>query len=98
MPVITTRVPEKLLKDVEKVEKEEHTDRAGVVRKLLASALKEWKLKKALGLLKEHKVSYRKAAEIAEISYIEMWDAAAKHGIDVGLAPEEAKRDIGKWL
>lgn len=98
MAIITTRIPDKMLKDVEQVEKTEHTDRAEAVRKLLAAALKEWKLKKALELLREHKISYRKAAEIAEISYIEMLDVASKHGVDIGLTPEEAKRDAQKWL
>ena len=98
MAVITARVPDKMLKDVEQLEKTEHTDRAEAVRKLLATALKEWKMKRSIDLLREHKVSYRKAAEMAEISYMEMWDLAAKHGIDIGLAPEEAKRDVKKWL
>ncbi|MBI4170556.1 MAG: UPF0175 family protein [Candidatus Aenigmarchaeota archaeon] len=86
------------MKDVEKVEKEEHTDRAEAVRKLLSHAIKEWKMKKALELLKDHKISYRKAAEIAEVPYMELWDTAVKHGIDIGLTSEEAKRDIEKWL
>ena len=98
MAVITARIPDKMLSEVEHVRKEERTDRAEAVRKLLAAALKDWKIKRALGLLREHKISYRKAAEIAEVSYMEMWDLAAKNGIDIGLAPEEAKRDAEKWL
>ena len=48
MPVITARIPENLLEDLEKVEKEEHTDRAEVIRKLLSQAVREWKIKKTL--------------------------------------------------
>ena len=98
MAVITTRISDKMLRDVEQVEKTEHTDRAEAVRKLLATALKEWKIKRAVELLREHKISYRKASELAELSYMEMWDMAAKHGVDIGLDPEEAKRDVKKWL
>lgn len=98
MAVITARIPDKMLKDVEHVEKAEHTDRAEAVRKLLAAALREWKTKRALELLRDHKISYRKAAELAETSYMEMWDLAAKHGIDIGLTAEEAKKDAKKWL
>lgn len=98
MAVITARIPDEMLKDVEQVEKTEHTDRAEAVRKLLAAALKEWKMKRAIELLREHKVSYRKAAEMAGISYMEIWDLAAKRGMDIGLTPEETKRDAKKWL
>lgn len=98
MAVITARIPDKMLKDLEKIEKTEHTVRAEAVRKLLGTALKEWKLRHALDLLRAHAISYRKAAEVAEVSYIEMWDLAAEHGIDIGLAPEDTKRDAKKWL
>ncbi|MBI2583079.1 MAG: UPF0175 family protein [Candidatus Aenigmarchaeota archaeon] len=94
MPVITARVPEQILEDLEKLEKEEHTDRAETVRKLLASAIKEWKKKKALEMLREHKVSYRKAARMTGISYVELLQLASKHGVDIGYSLEDLKRDV----
>lgn len=56
------------------------------------------KIDSALSLLRAHRISYRKAAEMAGISYMEMWDLAAKHGIDIGLTPEEVRKDAEKWL
>lgn len=76
------------------IEKDEHADRAEVIRKLLAKGIKEWKLKKAIELLREHKVTLRKAANIASVSYVEMLDLASKHGIDVGYSLEEMERDF----
>jgi predicted HTH domain antitoxin len=76
------------------IEKDEHADRAEVIRKLLAKGIKEWKLKKAIELLREHKVTLRKAANIASVSYVEMLDLASKYGIDVGYSLEEMERDF----
>ena len=76
------------------IEKDEHADRAEVIRKLLARGIKEWKLKKAIELLREHKITLRKAANIASVSYVEMLDLASKHGIDVGYSLEEMERDF----
>ncbi len=95
MKVITTRISEKYFEDLEKIEKEEQADRAEVIRKLLAKGIKEWKLKKALELLKEHKVTLRKAANIASISYVEMLDFASKHVIDMGYSLEGVEKDVG---
>ncbi len=96
MKVITTRIEEKYFEDLKKIEKEEHTERAEVTRKLLASAIKEWKIKKALNLLKEHKITIRKATSIADVPYVEMLDLASKFDIDIGYDLKELNKDIGK--
>jgi predicted HTH domain antitoxin len=94
MPVITARVPEAILKDVEKFEDFEKSDRAEAVRKLLAKALKEWKLEQALALLREHKITYRKAAALAGVTYGEILRLAEQADIDIGYTLEELRRDI----
>ncbi len=94
MKVITARIEDKHFEDLKKIEKEEHTERAEVMRKLLASAIKEWKLKKSLQLLREHKVTIRKAASIADVSYLEMLNFASDLDIDIGYSLNELKRDI----
>ncbi len=93
MPVITARIPEGLLEDVEKVEKEEHTDRAETIRKLLSHAIKEWKVKKSIELLKDHKITYRKASRLADITYVEMLQLSCSAGIDIGYTLEDIKKD-----
>lgn len=92
--MVTVRVPEKCFRDLEQIEKEEKAERAQVVRKLLAAAIKQWKLKKASQLLADHKVTLRKAAEMAEVSYLEMLDLAADTGIDIGYSLSELERDL----
>lgn len=95
MKVITARIEDKYFEDLKKIEKEEQTERAEVMRKLLASAIKEWKTKKALELLKEHRITIRKAAALAEASYVEMLDLASKANIDVGYTLKELREDMG---
>lgn len=94
MKVITTRISEEHFEDLEKIEKEEQADRAEVLRRLLAKGIRDWKLKKAIELLRERKVTLRKAAEIASISYVEMLDLASSHRIDIGYSVEELERDL----
>jgi predicted HTH domain antitoxin len=94
LKVITTRISEEYFNDLEMIENAEHAERAEVIRKLLAKGIKEWKLKKAIELLREHKVTLRKAANIAGITYVEMLDLASKHGIEVGYSLEEMEKDL----
>ncbi len=94
MKVITARIEEKHFEDLKIIEKEEQTERAEVMRKLLANAIKEWKIKRALGLLKERKATMRKAAKFADVSYAEMMDLASKADIDVGYSLNELRKDL----
>lgn len=95
MKVITARIEDKYFEDLKRIGKEEQTERAEVMRKLLASAIKEWKTKKALKLLKERKITIRKAAKLAEASYVEILDLASKADIDMGYTLQELRKDIG---
>ncbi len=94
MKVITARNSEENFEDLERIEKEVQADRAEIIRKLLTKGIKEWKLKKALELLREHKVTLRTAANIASISYVEMLNFASKHGIDMGYSLEDVEKDV----
>jgi len=94
MKVITARIEDKYFEDLEMIEKDEHTEKAEVMRKLLATAIKEWKIKKALELLKEHKITIRKAANLANTSYVEMLDLASKADINIGYSLKELRKDI----
>ncbi len=96
MKVVTIRIDDKYFEDIMNIEKEEHTDRAEILRKLLANAIKEWKIKKTLELLKKRKITIRKAASIAELSYAEMLDKASEENIDIGYSLKDLKEDA-KW-
>ncbi len=92
MKVITSRIPEKYFRDLEMIQKEEKIDRAEAVRRLLTKAISEWKKERALNLLKDHKVTIRTAASMADVTYIEMLELA--QDIDIGYDLEELERDL----
>jgi predicted HTH domain antitoxin len=79
--IVSTRVTDDMAKDLEEIEQEEHTDRATIVRKLLAQAIAERKLKKALALYCAGKVTLWKAADIAGLSLWEMMEIVEKRKI-----------------
>jgi predicted HTH domain antitoxin len=92
--VITTRISDKLARDLRKIEEEEQTDRATTIRKLLARAIKEWKLEHALKLYGEGKVTLWRAARIAEVSLREIMEEAAQRGIEFKYTVKDLEEDI----
>ena len=96
MEVITIRIDEKHFKDLQEIEKQEQADRAAITRKLLASAIKEWKISHALRLVQEEKITFRKAAEIIGCTYSEFLTLMEKRGIMIGYTLDELKRNIAR--
>ncbi len=96
MKVITTRIEDEYFEDLKKIGQEEHTKKADVIRKLLAEAIKEWKMEKALEALKEHRMTLRRAAAFAGVPYIKILDMASKSDIDGGYALNDLKDDMSK--
>jgi predicted HTH domain antitoxin len=95
MKVITSRIPEKYFRDLEMIQKEEKIDRAEAVRRLLTKDISEWKKERALKLLKDHKITIRTAASMADVTYIEMPELA--RAIDSGYDLEELERDLERF-
>ncbi len=92
---ITTRLPDEFVSDITKVAEEENMDKSAAIRKLLAIALKQWKIKKALELLREHKISIGKASEISEVTLWEMIDLAGENNIDwIGYDEDDLKKSL----
>ena len=50
------------------------------------------KKKKALKLLKEHKITIRKADKLADISYVAMLDLDSKANVDIGYYTKELRK------
>ena len=94
METITARVPESLLKDLKRIEGEERTDRAKVIRRLLAEGIGEWKLRKALEMIRERKASMRAAAKFAGIRYLELLDRVEKEAIPLDYTLSDLRADM----
>lgn len=92
--IISTRIPDDIAKDLKEIEKEEKTDRATLVRKLLARAIEQWKVERALRLYREGKVTLWRAAKLGGITLREMMELAAKQGIQFKYTSKDLEEDI----
>lgn len=94
MKTVTARVPEDLLEDLEEIEHEERADRAEVIRRLLADAVRDWKVERALEELRDGKITLRTSAKRAGLTYVEMLDRAEEAGIAIGYTEEDLQKDL----
>lgn len=96
MGVITARVPDDLFQDIKEIEREEKAERAEVVRKLLDKAIDEWKLKRAIEMLKDGRITFRTAAKKAGLTYVEMLDQVERAGIPIGYSVADLQADLAE--
>ena len=94
MEVLTTRIPEDLLKAIEEIEKEERSERAEVVRRLLDRAVRDWKLTRALRMVSEGRWTVRRAARFSGLDYSEMLDRMSDVGVDSGPSLKEFRETL----
>lgn len=92
--VISTRIPNDVAKELKKIEKEEKTDRATIIRKLLATGIQQWKMEHALRLYRKGKVTLWRAARLAGLTLREMMQLTAKEGIQFQYTAKDLQEDI----
>lgn len=92
--IISTRVPKEIARDIEEIEREEKSDRATIVRRLLARAIEQWKIERALKLYREGKVTLWRAARMGGVTLREMLEIAAKQGIQFQYNAKDLEEDI----
>ena len=95
---VSARVPDYIYKDIEAFMTEEHLEKSASIRKLLAEGLQHWKMKRALRLLEEGKVTFLKAAEMSGTSIWELADIVRKKGVVWVRSEEYITQDIEKAL
>ena len=95
MITISARIDKNLAKEIERIVRERGVDKSTVIRELLYAGLKDYKLRKALELLRERKITVWKAAEIAGLSYREMLEKLKEHNVPFPITVEELAREIG---
>ena len=96
--IVSTRVSDDMAKDLKEIEKQEKSDRATVVRKLLAKAITDWKIDWAVTLYSNGKVTLWKASKIAGLSLWEMTEIIRKRKITFQYSFEEFREDFEEAL
>lgn len=94
MVTTSVRLPKEMVEEIEKLSKNEGIDKGTLLRELIAESLKEYKVKKALELYREGKVSLWKAAEIAGITYREALEELKKRNILFKYDSEDLEADV----
>ncbi|WP_456328372.1 UPF0175 family protein [Archaeoglobus sp.] len=98
MVTTSVRLPKEVVEEIEKLSKEEGIDKGTLIRKLIEESLREYKIKKALELYREGRVSLWKAAEIAGITYREALEELRKRNIPFRYGLEDLEIDIGRAM
>jgi predicted HTH domain antitoxin len=96
MKTVTTRIPEDDEEALAELEAEMGADRSEVLRRLIRQGLSDWRREKALDGLRDHTLTVRKAAAVADVPYVEMLTLAAEEGIDIGYTTEDLERDLDR--
>ena len=91
---ITTRVENKIVKDIDNVASKEAIDRSAVIRRFLIKSIKEWKIQKNLEDYEKGKTSLWHAAEKCDLSLWEMMDEVKTRNITVPYGLNELKEDL----
>ena len=94
MEVISARVPRDIAEALREIEREERSDRATMIRKLLARAIEQWKVERALRLYREGKVTLWRAARLAGVTLREMMELAAREGVEFRYSERDLSEDI----
>lgn len=79
---VSIRISEDTEKALEDVEKTEKVSKSVALRKIIDMGLQQWKLERSLNLLQEEKITFNKAAEMAEVSVWKLSDILEKRGIE----------------
>jgi predicted HTH domain antitoxin len=78
---LAVRISTEIEKGILEIIKQEKLDKATVVRNLLEIGIVEWRKHTAVELLREGKVTFAKAAEIAKLSLWEFADLRARWAV-----------------
>lgn len=92
--VVSVRLEEEILRYAEQKAKEEKIPKSAALRKLLALGLEYDKLRKAIELYRDRKVSLGKAAEIAGIPVTQMMDWAVRFGVKGNVTLEDYRAGL----
>lgn len=94
LKTLAVRVPEETEREIREMAEREKLDKATAVRALLQRGIDDWRRETALELLREGKVTFAKAAEMARLSLWEFADLVKVSGVEwVRYAPGEVERE-----
>lgn len=99
LKALAVRIPEEIEKEILEIAEQEKLDKATAVRALLQRGIEEWRKQTALELLRQGKVTFAKAAEMAKLSLWEFTDLVKQSRTEwVRFTAEEVDEEAKKAL
>lgn len=92
--MVGARLPRELVKELEHIERVEHADRSTTLRKLLTSAVEDWKLSYYARQYGERKLTLASAARNAGMSVWAFQDYTRTHRIPAQYDTQDLEHDL----
>ena len=92
--MVGARLPADLVRELELIQNVEQADRSTTVRRLLARAIRDWKLEHSVRQYAERRVSLSRAAFDAGVSLWEMMDYARASKVSVQYDLDDLEHDL----
>lgn len=93
---VSARILKSQLEEIDRLAGACGLSRSGMIRKLLELGIREEKLRLALDLVRERRVSVWKAAEMAGIDYREMLRALRTRNVPFPLSSEDLELELAE--
>ena len=91
---VTSRLPDDMVKDIERIAEIESLDKSSVIRRLLNNAIAIWKLEYSLKLYQKGEISLGKAAELSKLSIWEFLEKLSERKIPLNYSLEDLQNDL----
>ncbi|MHA1378399.1 MAG: UPF0175 family protein [Candidatus Helarchaeota archaeon] len=96
MITISARIDKEILDEIDKIVQKLDIDRSVAIRNLLKIGINEHKIREALDLVRQKKISIWKAAELADLTYREVLDKLKEQNIPFPISKEEILREFNE--
>lgn len=91
---LTTRLPDDLFAEIERISQEERLDKSAVTRRLLEAAVREHKLETAIERYRDGELTLRGAAELAGRSLRELMTELARREVPLVYGEKDLEEDL----
>lgn len=88
---VSTRLPEEVVRELERIAADEHLDRAALIRKMLLEDIREYRIQQATEAYRRGETSVGAAAQAAGVSLWVMIDHLVKENIQ---PPPQAREEL----
>jgi len=102
--VVTVRIDKRLVEEIDEIAKKDKSDRAAVLRRIVSDALDRQRLRMAIQMYKDGKITTERAAQMAEVSIHEMIESLRREGVPSQFTTQDIRQDavsllrrMGKW-